>query len=189
MTPEPDKHGSVSTPHTSNSENPPVPLRRWVRVRELALGFLTWKVADYAFDYVLYPAVVFRWGPVWGGLTMSILSLIFCLSLLRLYDRLGRDWLGIEFIKGLHSYTGNSLWKRWMGWLLRRGDLPAFFVLSVKYDPFITTAYLRRVAFEGMARRDWWIFLGSWIVGNASWTIIVFGGLSAFAQVWKWLLS
>jgi len=157
------------------------------RGKELAVGFLTWQAADNAFDYLLYPAVILWIGPFYGGFMMAILSLFFCLALMRLYDRLGRDWLGIELLKEIRLYDGPTKWKRLLGWILRRGNLLAFVVLSVKYDPFITTAYLRQGAFNGMERRDWAVFLGSWIIGNVTWTFLVFGGLSAVIAGWELL--
>jgi len=39
--------------------------------------------------------------------------------------------------------------------------------LYALFDPFIATAYLRQGAFGGMARRDWKIFLLSWLIANA----------------------
>lgn len=161
--------------------------KRILRARELAMGFLGWQAVDNAFDYLLYPAVILWIGPLWGGLVMAMLSLVFCLGLIRLYDRLGRDWLGLEYLKGIKLYHGRTRWKRCLGWLLNRGNIPAFIVLSVKYDPFITTAYLRREAFNGMARRDWVIFVSSWIIGNVTWTLLVFGGLTVTHAGWEWL--
>ena len=52
-------------------------------------------------------------------------------------------------------------------WLLHRSDPVACVLLSIKFDPFIVTVYLRRGRFGGMSRRDWRIFLLSWLIGNA----------------------
>ena len=109
---------------------------------------------------------------------MTLLSLLFCLSLLRLYDRLGRDWIGIEFLKGLRHYEGPRRWRQVLAWLVSRGDWMAFLVLSAKYDPFITMAYLRRGAYNGMAGRDWSVFMGSLLLANILWIFICYGGVS-----------
>lgn len=148
------------------------------RTTELAAGVLGWKAFEYAFDYLLYPFAIWKLGPLVGGMAMAMASLVFCFFLLRLYDRLGRDWLGLEFVKNLRHYEGDSRWRRWLAWCLHRGDAAAFLVLSVKYDPFITTAYLRRSAFNGMTVRDWTIFLASWLVSNALWIAVCYGGVS-----------
>jgi len=153
------------------------------RAGELATGFATWKITDYAFDYLLYPFAIFRLGPLVGAIVMALLSLAFCLLLLRLYDHFQRDWLGLEFVKSLKVYDGGSTWRRVMGWLLRRGNVVAFLLLSVRYDSFITTAYLRPGAFCGLSKRDWAIFLGSWFIGNVTWTVVCLGGLSVLQLV------
>jgi hypothetical protein len=38
----------------------------------------------------------------------------------------------------------------------------ACILLSIKFDPFIVTVYLRRGRFGGLSSRDWRIFLLSW---------------------------
>ena len=149
-----------------------------IRLGELTVGFLTWSAQDYAFDFVLYPLAIWRFGLWRGGLLMSLLSLLACLLLLRLYNFLGRDWLGIEFIKNQKHYEGPSKLRRCLAWLLKRGDGIAFIVLSLKNDAFITTAYLRHRAYARMDFRDWIIFMGSWLVSNAVWMTICFGGVS-----------
>ena len=116
---------------------------------------------------------------------MSALSLVGCLLLLHLYDYLGRDWLGIEFVKNQRHYQGPSWWRRWLGWMLSRGDGVAFFVLTFKNDPFITTAYLRHESYGGMRRRDWNIFLASWFLSNTFWMTVCFGGVSLLETLWK----
>jgi hypothetical protein len=147
------------------------------RCGELTSGLAVWNVTDYAFDYALYPFVVWKLGPVVGGGIMALASLVFCLVLLRIYDGFKRDWLGIEFVKGLRHYDGISRWRRGLAWLLARGDGVAFVVLSAKYDPFITTAYMRCGAFTSMTSRDWGIFLGSWVIGNGEWILVLSGGI------------
>jgi len=148
------------------------------RTAELSTGFVTWKAYDYAFDYALYPYVIWKMGPWQGGALMASLSLVTSLFLLWLYDRLRRDWIGIESLKRLRHYAGSSGFLRAFAWLLSRGDWVAFVVLSTKFGPFITTAYLRRGAYNGMSRRDWSIFMGGWALGNFLWTFICFGGVS-----------
>jgi len=153
------------------------------RIAELVTSFFAWKSFDYAFDFVLYPFVIWKLGPLVGGGIMALLSLITCLLTMRLYDRLGRDWLGIEFVKNLRHYEGGSRWRLWLAWLVARGDGVAFIVLSVKYDPFVTTAYLRREAFQRFTLRDWIIFLGSWAVANGFWIFLCYGGVSLLSRM------
>lgn len=69
--------------------------------------------------------------------------------------------------------------------MLRWGDLVVCVALSIKFDPFITTAYMRHGAFNGMSRRDWRNFWVSWFIGNAYWTFVCFGGVTALAWLWR----
>ena len=147
------------------------------------VGILTFKAFDYAFDYALYPFVIYRLGLVTGGLVMAVLSLVDCLLILRLDDWLKRDWLGIEWLKGLRQHDGPSRWRRALAWLLGRGDVVAFFVLSGRFDPFVTTAYLRHGRFNGLGARDWRIFLASVVVSNAAWALVCFGGVEAVKRL------
>jgi len=157
------------------------------RMLELAAGFAANKLQEYLFDYLLYPFVIFKLGLLGGGAIMSVLSFIGCLLLLRFYDWSKRDWLGIEAIKSLKDYTGKNRFGRLMAWLLRRGDFVACVALSIKFDPFITTAYLRREAFKKMTARDWRIFLLSWFIANAWWALFCFVGVETVAGLWHWL--
>lgn len=156
-----------------------------LRAAQWLVGVLSFKLVDNAFDYVLYPFVILKLGPAVGGIVMAALSLLDCLLLLKLYDWLKRDWLGIELVKGLRHYAGSSRWKRATAWLLGRGDGVAFVVLSLRFDPFITTAYLRHGAYNGLARRDWKIFFGSVLISNAAWTFVCFGGIEVFRRMCK----
>ena len=112
-------------------------------------------------------------------------SLVVCLLTLWFYDWAKRDWLGIELLKGLRLYTGPSIWRRATAWLLGRGDAVAFVVLSLRFDPFITTAYMRHGVYNGLTRRDWKIFLGSVLLSNAAWTFVCFGGIEAVRRLWR----
>jgi hypothetical protein len=58
--------------------------------------------------------------------------------------------------------------------------------ISIKFDPFIVTTYLREGFIGGMTRRDWRIFLLSWLIANAWWSVVCFTGLSAVQWLWAW---
>lgn len=157
---------------------------RWKeRTAELAVGFTANALFDHAFDLLLYPFVIYHLGVVVGGCVMAALSFVVCLLWFRVYDWSARDWLGIEWVKQQKEYGGPSRTRRWFGRLLVRGDWVALIALSIKFDPFITTVYLRHGAFTGLSRRDWRHFLLSWLLGNAYWIAICFGGVSAFRWV------
>lgn len=147
-------------------------------------GATHYSITLRSFGCGLYPFVIFKLGLVAGGVVMAALSFLDCLLLLRLYDWLKRDWLGIEWLKEVRGYTGTGRWRRGLAWTLNRGDGVAFVALSLRFDPFITTAYLRRGAYGGLSARDWRIFLGSVLLSNAAWALVCFGGVEAVRRLW-----
>ncbi|MEW6110087.1 MAG: hypothetical protein AB1632_13115 [Nitrospirota bacterium] len=48
---------------------------------------------------------------------------------------------------------------------------------SIKFVSFVTTDYLNRGKFNGMARRDWAIFMTSLILSNAYWNLVCYLGI------------
>jgi hypothetical protein len=157
------------------------------RFAELALGYTVNQMMVYGFDFGLYPAAIYWQGLGWGFVTMALLSLLVCWLTLKFYDWSKRDWLGIETIKELRDYTGPRRAARWMGWVLRRSDPVACVLLSIKFDPFIVTVYLRHGRYGALTARDWRHFLLSWLIGNAYWAALCFGGVSALRWLWEWV--
>lgn len=158
------------------------------RLGELTVGHtVNAVVMIYGFDYVLYPFAIWKLGLLRGGLCMALLSLLSCLLTLWFYDWSKRDWLGIEAAKQLFDSDSKSRWRRFLQWALAKGDLPACVILSLYADPFITTACLRRGAFNGMTARDWRIFFGSWLIGNGWWAVACFGGVQALERAWRFI--
>lgn len=160
--------------------------RTGTRVLELGVGHTVNAVVFvYAFDYVLYPFMIWRFGLLYGGCVMSVISLIACLLTLWFYDWSKRDWLGIEAVKQLRDGQAKTRWRRVLAWALAKGDLPACVLLSLYSDPFITTACLRRGSFTGMTTRDWRIFWSSWFIANAWWMLACFGGVTVLERLWS----
>jgi hypothetical protein len=155
------------------------------RIAELTLGHTVNQTVNYLFDYGLYPLMIFWLGLGWGFVVMAGLSFLACWLQMRFYDWSKRDWLGIEAVKSLKDYAGASRTRRLLAWILRRSDSVACVLLSIKFDPFIVTAYLRREAVDGLTRRDWNIFLLSGLIGNAWWSVACFTGISAVEWVWR----
>lgn len=157
------------------------------RIAELAIGLTANKIlSTLAFDYFLYPFIIYKFGILRGGVAMTALSFIACFLTMKFYDWSKRDWLGIEAIKSLKEYKGNTKAGHLISRIMKKGDLAAFLFLSLYYDPFITTAYMRHGAYNGMSKRDWKIFIGSLILGNAYWTLACFMGITLVA--WGWHL-
>lgn len=159
------------------------------RIAELLLGHTLNLITGWAFDFVLYPLVVYWLGLIVGFCVMASLSFLVCWLILRLYDWSGRDWLGIEAIKEFKNYSGPNRSARWFAWAMRRSDPVACILLSIKYDAFIVTSYLRRGHFGSMTARDWRIFVLSWFIGNAWWSLLCFAGVESIAGLWHWLVG
>jgi hypothetical protein len=155
------------------------------RIAELAVGYSVNQAITCLFDYGLYPLMIFWLGLGRGFVVMAVLSFLLCWFCMKLYDWSKRDWLGIEAIKSLRECNGENRAGRLLAWTLRKSDPAACVLLSIKFDPFIVTAYFRRGAFGGMNRRDWKIFLLSWFIGNAWWSVVCFTGISAVEWVWQ----
>ncbi len=157
------------------------------RVTELGLGHSVNLITVWGFDYVLYPLVIFWLGLAWGFVVMAMLSFLVCWLTMKFYDWSRRDWLGIEAIKDLKVYDGPSRARRWLAWVLRRTDFVACILLSIKFDPFIVTTYLRRGHYGAMDARDWRIFLLSWLIGNAWWSLLCYAGVESIVGLWHWI--
>lgn len=157
------------------------------RVSVLGIGILANQAQIWAFDWLLYPFVIYQFGLFWGGLIMTCLSCLVCYALLRFYDWTKKDWLGIEIIKTLKETKSKSKMARFSSWILKKGDIASFLFLAIKFDPFITTAYLRQGShkYNGLSQRDWKIFFASLVLGNVYWAVAIFGGISIVEWFWQ----
>jgi len=154
------------------------------------------KVEEYAFDYLLYPFMLYRGGPYlldllwhveaadrtsiagyWLGFAILLL-LSLCLNLLYicLYDASRTDWFGFVAIGGLRLRLGGSsrhgrLARFLLRWL-------AFLYLSVWHSPLFGTLFMREQGERFvMTKRDWGIFFGALAVANLGWAGIVSGAV------------
>jgi len=157
------------------------------KIAKLSAGIFLNRLMIYAFDLLLYPAIIYKLGIFKGGIVMTLLSFAACILILKFYDWSKRDWLGIEAIKGLKGYDGDKKARRITAWFMKKSEPVVFLFSSIKFDPFITTAYMRHGAhqFNGMSRRDWKIFIGSLIIGNAYWTLACYMGITLVEWGWK----
>jgi hypothetical protein len=161
------------------------PLKK--RLAVLAIGIsVNAIVSSYLFDYLLYPFVIWKLGIIKGGLVMTGLAGIFCYLTFVFYDWSKKDWLGIETIKSLKNYDGAVKLGRMASWFMKQSDPMIMLFLSVKYDAFITTAYMRHGAhqFNGLTKRDWKIFGLNLAISNLYWTLASFMGVSLIEYVW-----
>ena len=160
------------------------------RILTLFVGvFVNSVLLNYVYDYVFYPFMIWKLGVVRGGVIMIILSTFVCYLLLLFYDWSKKDWIGIEAIKELKEYGGNSKFAKAISWILKKGDFGIMVFLSIQFDPFITTAYMRHSIgkYDGLTKRDWKIFFSSAIIANVYWTLMSFAGVSVLEYLWRFI--
>ena len=160
------------------------------RVRARGLLWVAAHTALYAwdkvFDFVLYPLAQLELGVAGGTVAMMVASLLVCLFLLILYDRLAevgfRDLLGFELLKELGAGIRHSR-------LARRTSLaqgrPArivaavifFLYLSLWFDPMTCTIFMRPADHHRMSFGYWALFGASILVSNVAWAALVYAGI------------
>jgi hypothetical protein len=173
-------------------------LLRKFNFKILAIGHLIFHSFDYAFDYLLYPFVIYKLGFSFGFLVMAMLSAAVCLFISALYDWLKKDWLGIEgvkeiveeFFRELEDEAGKS-WrlrgKKLLSWIFHKNKVGQFVFLSLHFDPLITTIYMRKGhhSYDGFNTRDWTIFWGSVLLSNFWWSslsIVIITAIKGFVS-------
>jgi len=158
---------------------------RWQkRLGILILGLTVNEAMVLGYDFVVYPFLIVHYGLVWGWMLAVEGSIVLCLATLMFYDMTKQDWLGIETIKTVRDGEAKGKVRKFFRILLDRSDMFAFFFLSIRYDPFITTVYMRRGSSFTMTARDWKIFWAGIVVSNLWWGLVVFGAIEAFR---KWI--
>jgi hypothetical protein len=178
------------------------------RIATLVLGHTVFHAIEQIFNYGIYIPVIGFLGIVYGGGLMTILSFLTCYGILKFYDWSKTDWLGIEVAKDVREFgpewvkrlqakslIGKILWWPFsriilfLLWSLKKGGTIAFFALSIYTDPFTTTVYFRKVAFDGLTKRDWLIFVASVLIGNIYWAsrtyLIILVAKFGFNYWWK----
>jgi hypothetical protein len=167
-------------------KNPLISGIAWVkrhrhRIGLIAVGHTAKRIEEYLFDWLIYGIVVLwatsRWGAWHGSFVafgiMAPISALFCWFYIIFYDWAKKDWFGFELLKELKEEERSGRGGRLLQKILKLGDIPAFFALSIYQDPFMTTVYLRKKGHghAGLSRRDWNFFWSSVFVSNAYWTL------------------
>lgn len=144
------------------------------------VGFSSYTIFAWLYDFPLYALVIWHLGPLWGGLAMTALTIPVDLYCLRLYDWSQKDWLAIEFIKSQKGYRGTNIFRLFARFVLTRTPIPVqILLLSVKFNAFIITALLREGdhQFNGLSSRDWRIFWFSFLTSQLYWIAVVATGI------------
>lgn len=155
------------------------------RLGILGIGLLGNALMVYGFDYFLYPYIIYKYNLLKGGVIMMILSFLICILTIWFYDWAKKDWIGIETMKEIREVGGKSLLARIVQKIMHKGKWAMLIVLSIKFDPFITTVYMRHGAhqYNGMNTRDWKIFLSSTVIANLYWSLLMFGGITLLEKI------
>ncbi len=161
----------------------------------LGIGLLGNLAITWAFDFILYPFVIVKYGLLIGAPIMTVFSFLICYTIILFYDFTKKDWLGIETLKGLEEFAPKAVPKNlfgrllvtvfnfvgeWTAWFMRKSDILLMIILSIRFDPFITVVHIRHGAhqYNGLSKRDWKVFIISLIIGNTYWALAVYMGIT-----------
>lgn len=176
-------------------------MRGWLtgvltRLGQWSLAHALIRCEEYAFDYVLYPFMLYRGGRailgaagrvagiqapataaggyVVGFALLLAASVAINLIYLRLYDGWRTDWFGFEALKGTlrRRFAPDSSPAIWRA-LVRYGG---FLYLAVWHSPLFATLFLRDgEATYVMTPRDWRTFWVALALANFGWAGLVTG--------------
>ena len=155
-----------------------------------SLGLSTFGLLSWLYDYVFYSAVIWWFGFAIGAVILTLLTAVLDYYCLKFYYASKNDWLALEYLKSLKTYTGSSRIKRGIGYVLR--SMPPFFqiiVLTPYSTAFLTTAFLRNSAYDysNLTRRDWHIFWTSFVFSQLYWISLVGLGVEGVSELIAYL--
>ena len=142
---------------------------------------------NWVIDYFLYALIIWRFGSIRGGLLLAVIMFIIDFLTVRFYDWAKTDWLAIEYAKesldagylARYSSLVRSRYRRlWLALCV--------VILSIKFNPFIVTIVMRNGtrAYNGLAKRDWIIFVTSFIIGQIYWIGVISGGVAVVRSLY-----
>ncbi len=142
------------------------------RVLHFTAGVLGLQGVSYAFDYVVYPVVIYRFGPIQGTGILFIAAFILNYLCILIYDKIKLDLFGFEALKQFKEEADHTQKKTFIQKMLKWGDVPAFIAMSW-YDPIFAVLYKRKsTQFDGFRRRDYWMLILSTFIGCVLWSLI-----------------
>ncbi|WP_307352184.1 hypothetical protein [Caulobacter ginsengisoli] len=162
------------------------------------------RLEEYAFDYLLYPFMLYRGGGLlvgwlrdlfgqdapampatgyWFGLgLMTAASIALNLIYVRAYDRMRTDWFGFEALKRAQENLIPSRFR--VGPWRTAARFTAFVYLSAWHNPLFATLFMRRAsASYAMSEGDWPVFWSAVLIANLGWAGIVSGAVEAAKAV------
>lgn len=177
------------------------------RIGTIAIGHGFYALLSWLFDNPFYIFMLAIYGPLKGGLIMTVLSLVVSYGFLVFYNWSKIDWLGVNVVENIKKdgfewtsrLKSKSLVTKIIAfipvqvfhivvWSLRKGNIAAFFALCVFEDPFVATTYLRKGSFDKLNQRDLGIFFSGVVVSNGYWIIRNSVLIEIAKEIWKTLI-
>lgn len=140
-------------------------------------GYGSVTAVSVAIDDVLWPAIVFWFGPWQGGIIMTIIALVINLAMIWAYDLLKLDLFAFETLREFSKNEKKGILAKIVTKIMSWGKIPAYIAISF-YDPFLSVIYMRRdVGKYQMEWRDWGFFFLSMFIACAGWTTFWHGAV------------
>lgn len=141
------------------------------KVLHFTAGVLGLQGVSYAFDYVVYPVIIYQFGPIKGTGILFLAALVLNYLCVFIYDKIKLDLFGFEALKELKEGTADGK-KTFIQRVLKWGDVPAFIAMSW-YDPIFAVIYKRKSRqFDGFTKRDHWMLMLSTFIACVLWSLI-----------------
>ena len=150
-------------------------------------AFGAYEIFNWLFNNPAYLLAIGYLGTLKGGLLMASFSFIQCATLFVMFDKMGVDWVGVNFLEEVRQKENKRWWERLLSWAVKKeGNLAiiSFLIYSVFVDPFVVAVHYRHNHFNGITRRDWGLLFASVAIGNFYW--IVRTGLIVEVAKWLW---
>ncbi len=164
------------------------------------------RLEEYAFDFLLYPFMLYRGGGLlvdaargifggspapsagyWTGFgVLLFLSVLGNAAYISLYDRFHTDWFGFEEAKRLAA--------RWAGQTsLHAAAMPAraaaLLYFSIWHGPLFAVLSARPADRYAMRAPDWGTFAAAVLIANLAWTGLVTGTGSFLLPIFRRILG
>lgn len=170
------------------------------RLGRWSVGHIVVRVEEYAFDYLLYPFMLYQGGGAlvgwlfgvfgrtapatpaigyWVGFgLMTAASVALNLVYVRAYDRMQTDWFGFGALKRAQESLVPSRFRA--GPWRTAARFTAFVYLSAWHNPLFATLFMRRASAPyAMSGGDWPVFWSAVLIANLGWAGIVSGAVEA----------
>lgn len=162
------------------------------KVSRTLASWAAWLASSWLYDELLYPAVI-AWLGVWVGgfLIMAPLAIALCWIWLKLTIASDEEWFDMKAIRKIQRiiFWAAKLVKRLHvkeSWVDKAEFGITFLLLSVIFDPMLTTLYFRYGdKTKILSGRDKKIFRWSAVISNVYWIARSWGLVTIIKFAWK----